>query len=115
MTKDVLILIDCDPRVDRRGAEAVRVGAGVGAWKKVRINLYLRGPAILALDEFAEDYPDGLHFAEYLPAFTQHGGTIYVEAGSPFLREITTTLQFEEVDAAELSALLLRFPCAWRI
>src|SRR6185369_5300409 len=48
----LLLTTDRDPRRDPRVAELVRVGAGVGAWKKIPVDIFLRGRAALVLDEF---------------------------------------------------------------
>ena len=59
MIQNLLIKISSDPRKSVRAAEAVRIGAGVGAWNKVKVHLFLQGPAVLCLDEFADELKQG--------------------------------------------------------
>jgi hypothetical protein len=49
MKPSALFIIRGDPRVSHRPAEAIRIAAGVGTWKKTDITVYLHGPAVLAL------------------------------------------------------------------
>jgi hypothetical protein len=62
-----LFVITSDPRTSHRPAEAVRIAAGVGAWKKVAVSLYLHGAAARILDEATGDFVDEEHIARYLP------------------------------------------------
>ena len=59
MKPNVLMMVTSDPRVSARPAEAVRIAAGVGTWRKAGMMLYLHGPAALALlDTYAETIID---------------------------------------------------------
>jgi hypothetical protein len=78
--KTLLIRISDDPRRCPRPAEAVRIAAGLGAWKKVRVDLSFEGPALECLSEFPEDLEGGDLLVQYLPAIAKHGGTIYPAA-----------------------------------
>lgn len=113
--KTLLVIITSDVRRNPVGAEMVRIAAGVGAWQKIRITVYLHGPAILALDEFAEEHPDGLLFSEYLPALARHEGDIWVEAASPYLRQVTSLNKFEELSIGELAQRASSFDLALRV
>jgi len=62
-----LFVIASDPRTSHRPAEAVRIAAGVAAWKKVDVSLYLHGDAARILDESAGDFVDEEHIERYLP------------------------------------------------
>jgi len=62
-----LFVIVSDPRTSHRPAEAVRIAAGVAAWKKVDVSLYLHGDAARILDESAGDFVDEEHIERYLP------------------------------------------------
>ena len=62
-----LFVIASDPRKSHRPAEAVRIAAGVGAWNKVDVSLYLHGEGARILDETARDFVDEEHFERYLP------------------------------------------------
>jgi len=104
----LLLTTDRDPRKDRRVAELVRMAAGVGAWKKLRVDIFFRGPAVLALDEFPEELTDGNLIQEYLPAVKNHGGEIYVEKGNPHLKEIQSPFQFGELNQSDSMRVLAR-------
>jgi hypothetical protein len=67
MERRVLFIIESDPRVSHRPAEAVRIAAGVAVWKQVEMSLYFRGSAALALGENADELVDGDYFRRFLP------------------------------------------------
>jgi hypothetical protein len=73
-----LVTISSDPRTSARPAEAVRIAAGAGSWKKTEIRLLLRGPAGYALSEFADDLVDEDNFNRYLPIINEWNRPIYV-------------------------------------
>lgn len=102
MVRSLLIHVVSDPRQSPRPAEAVRIAAGVGAWRKVQVHLYFEGPAVHALDEFADELTDGELFAQYLPAVPDHGGKIFVDQGNLLLSSIRPSVGFESVSADEL-------------
>lgn len=105
MKPRLLFLITSDPRTSPRPAEAVRIAAGVGAWKKAEVRLYARGAAVLALGEFAEDLQDGDNFTRYLPVLREAGLPIWVEKANPFLAELgAPALPTEEIDDGQLAA-----------
>ena len=102
----VLFIVTGDPRVRPRPAEAVRIAAGVGAWKKVDITLYLRDTAVLALSEFADELVDEDNFTRYLPIAAESGRPIYVQKGSPQLAELgEPALKYQEISDDELANL----------
>ena len=104
----MLVIVTGDPRTSPRPAEAVRIAAGVGAWKKVEVTLYLRGAAVLALGEFVDDLVDEDNFTRYLPIAAEGGRPIYVQQGSPQLGELgEPALKYQELsddDLADLAA-----------
>jgi hypothetical protein len=75
----ILLVTERDPREDPRVAEMVRIGAGLGAWKKIAVDILLRGPAARALAEFPEEMADGDIISQYLPMIVEHGGEILFE------------------------------------
>jgi hypothetical protein len=75
--KSLLVLIGADPHESDRAAEAIRVAAGIGAWKKVRVNVCLHGPAVACVTEPPENLESGELIAEHLPSILEHGGQIY--------------------------------------
>ena len=74
-----LVMIETDPRTSPRPAEAIRIAAGIGAWKKTDVTLLLRGPAGYALQEYADELVDEDNFTRYLPLVAEHERPIYVE------------------------------------
>lgn len=93
--KKLLICIGADPRTSRRPAEAIRIAAGVGAWKKVRASIYLLGPAAECLTEYPEELKKGELIEQYLPAIQAHEGTIFIQKGAGARRR--TDLQVTEL------------------
>ena len=106
MNRRLLIVVTSDPRTSPKPAEAVRIAAGVGAWKKVRVTVYLRDAAVLALSEFPDDLMNEENFTRYLPLVTESGGLICVQRGAPLLKEIGgPPVSFHEIDDTELAGL----------
>lgn len=106
MTRTVLFVVTADPRTSPRPAEAVRIAAGVGAWKKVAVTVYLWGAAVLALSEYPDELTDGDHFRRYLPLVTESGGLICAQRGAPLLGQIgQAPVAFREIDPGELASL----------
>ncbi len=104
--KNLLVLIGADPRTSSRPGEAVRIAAGVGAWGKVLVSIYLQGPAVRCLTEFREELEGGNLLAQYLPMIPQHGGQIYVDAGNPLLREANGDVPLTELNPESVSNLV---------
>ena len=106
MNPKVLFIIRGDPRTSARPAEAIRIAAGVGTWKKVDIIVYLRGPAVLALSEYADEFVDEDNYTRYFPIIGEWAWPIYAQQGEPLLAEIgTPALKFEEISDVRLASL----------
>lgn len=106
MKPSALFIVTGDPRASAKPAEAIRIAAGVGTWKKADIRVYLRGPAVLALSEFVDEFVDEDNFSRYFPIVGEFGHPIYVQRGAPLLNEIgDSPLKFEEIDDAHLARL----------
>ncbi len=104
MKPHILVLVTSDPRVSPRPAEAVRIAAGVGTWKKSEVELYLRGPAVLALGEFVDDLVDEDNFSRYLPIVGEFGRPVWVQQGAAQLTELgEAPVRYQEIDDLELS------------
>ncbi|MSU64240.1 MAG: hypothetical protein EXS31_17925 [Pedosphaera sp.] len=104
-----LLIITSDPRTSARPAEAIRIAAGVGTWKKADVSVYLRGPAVLALSEFADEFIDEDNYTRYFPIIGEFGRPIYVEQGAPRLAEIgESPMRYQEISDVELAALAAR-------
>ncbi len=104
--KRLLIIIATDPRTSPRPAEAVRIAAGVGAWKKVEVLVYLRGAAVLALGEYADDLMDEDNFTRYLPIVGEWRSPLYVQQGTPLLRKLgASPFDYREISDQALADL----------
>ena len=106
MKPKVLIVVESDPRTSGRPAEAIRVAAGIGTWKKAEVLLYLRGPAILSLAEYSDEWIDEDNFSRYLPILKEWGRPVYVQTGASELELLEEPLtSFEEVSNAQWASL----------
>jgi hypothetical protein len=106
MTPRTLFIITGDPRSSPRPAEAIRIAAGVGAWKKNEIQIYLRGAAVLAVSEFPDELVDADNFTRYLPIIGEWGQPVYVERGAEKLADLgTSPLKHQEITDVELANL----------
>src|ERR1041385_1690093 len=106
MKPSALFIVTGDPRSSAKPAEAIRIAAGVGTWKKTDISVYLRGPAVLALSEFADEFVDEDNYSRYFPIVGEFGRPVYVQKGAPLLGEIgDAPLRFEQVDDAQLARM----------
>jgi hypothetical protein len=115
MKPSALFLIQSDPRRSGRPAEAVRIAAGVGAWKKVDVAVYLREAAVLVLGEQAEALMDGEDYALYLPVLRELGRPVYVQKGAAALGQLgQATLPFQEISDQQLAGLAAARACVLR-
>ncbi|MBI4664616.1 MAG: hypothetical protein HY735_37970 [Verrucomicrobia bacterium] len=109
MIRSVLLIVTGDPRTSTRPAEAVRIAAGIGAWKMADVSIYFAGPAVLGLSEAAEDWGDGEPYAEYLPILGGIGRPVYVDKGNPFLSALEEpAVAWQELTDVELAQLTAR-------
>jgi hypothetical protein len=107
--RHVLVIVSSDPRQSPRVAEAIRIAAGGGAWKKVDVRLALCGPAVLALSEFPDELVDEDNFTRYLPIIGEFGHPIYVEADSTHLNDIgSPPVEYEAVGLEKIAELATR-------
>jgi hypothetical protein len=106
MNPSALFIVTGDPRTSAKPAEAIRIAAGVGTWKKADITMYLRGPAVLALSEYVDEFIDEDNFSRYFPIVGEFGRPIYVQRGAELLADIgESPLKFEEIDDTRLAQL----------
>ncbi len=106
MTRKILFIITGDPRQDPRPAEAIRIAAGVGAWSKVEVSVYLHSSAALALAESADEFVDADNYTRYLPVLGEQNRRLYVQAGSRWLAGLTEpALSYETLGEAGLAEL----------
>jgi sulfur relay (sulfurtransferase) DsrF/TusC family protein len=107
MMPSALFIISSDPRSDHRPAEAVRIAAGICAWKKNKISLYLHDAAVFSISEFADEWVDADNFIRYIPILNEAGSPIYVPKGSAFLGELGQALaEFREISEPELATIV---------
>jgi hypothetical protein len=106
MNSSALFVIDTDPRASGRPAEAVRIAAGVGVWKRIDVAVYLRAAAILILGENTDELADQEYYARYLPLLGEPGRVIYVQKGASCLAGLgQSSLPFQEISDTELAQL----------
>ena len=110
MKASALFVIQSDPRRSGRPAEAVRIAAGVGVWRKVEVAVYLRGAAVLVLGEEAEALMDGENYPQYLPVLGESGRPVFVQKGADALGRFgQAALPFEEISDEQLAAMAAAF------
>lgn len=101
-----LFIVNSDPRTSPRPAEAVRIAAGVGAWKKVEVTLVLSQSAVLALREFPDELIDEDNYVRYLPIIGEWGRPVYVETGAPLLEDLgESPVKYERITVAQLAQM----------
>lgn len=106
MKPSALIIVTGDPRTSAKPAEAIRIAAGVGTWKKADILVYLRGPAVLALSEYVDEFVDEDNFSRYLPIVGEFGRPIYVQRGEALISDLgDSPHKFAEIDDTELARM----------
>ncbi len=106
MPVSALFIVNGDPRTSPRTAEAIRIAAGVGAWKKVEVTLVLCEAAALALSEFPDELIDEDHFTRYLPIIGEWGRPVYVETGAPYLADLgQAPVPWERITVARVAEL----------
>lgn len=101
-----LVTISTDPRKSARPAEAIRIAAGAGTWKKTDITLLLRGVAGYCLSEYVDEYIDEDNFTRYLPIVAEFGRPIYLADDFTDLEALEgSPWKYQIVNAAEIAAL----------
>jgi hypothetical protein len=115
MNTRALFIIDTDPRSSGRPAEAVRIAAGIGVWKKIDVAVYLRAATIPILGEDTDDLVDGENYARYLPILGESGRPIYVQKDPKALSELgQSSVPFQEISEAELARMTAERSCVLR-
>ena len=102
-----LVIIETDPRTSARPAEAIRIAAGIGAWKKTEVTLLLRGPAGYSLQEYADELVDEDNFVRYLPIVAEAPRPIYVEDSfSDFKALEGSAFRYEKISPTQAAELI---------
>ena len=116
MLPRVLFIITSDPRRSGKPAEAIRIAAGVSAWKKTDVSIYLRDDAVLALGEDTADLVNEDNYTRYLPMLTENKCPLYVQKENRPLNNLgespVKTEPLSDADLAKLAAkqnYVLRF------
>ena len=78
--KSLLVVVASDPRASHRPAEAIRLAAGVAAWRNVAVTLFFTGAGGAAVSGDCDDFVDEESYTRYLPMFVESGGRVYVES-----------------------------------
>ncbi|HEY3862255.1 MAG TPA: hypothetical protein VGO59_10235 [Verrucomicrobiae bacterium] len=110
--RSVLFIIQSDPRMSGRPAEAIRIASGLAAWEKVDVAVYLRGAAVLILGEDAEELVDGDNYTRYLPALRESGRALSVQQNAPGLNQAQTSVK--EISDGQLAELASARDCVLR-
>jgi len=115
MTRTILFLVTGDPRTSPRPAEAIRIAAGVDAWRRAEVAVYLRGPAVQMLGEWPEDLVDGDNFVRYLPMLGERDRPLYLQKDALRLAGMDAPrLKVAELDDRQLAELAIRSDCLLR-
>ncbi|MDB6056314.1 MAG: hypothetical protein JWO95_158 [Verrucomicrobiales bacterium] len=106
MTPRVLFIVTSDPRTSGKPAEAIRIAAGVGAWKKTEVSIYLRDAAVLALSEDTADLVNEENYTRYLPMVAEVPHRVFVQQDNPALSDLgESAIKFESLTDTELAKL----------
>ncbi len=104
-----LVRITENPAESHRPAEAVRIAAGIGGWKKTEVDLLLEGPAARLLSPWAEEFVDGENYRHYLPILREWKRPVSLAPGAERFEEIEeATLPVAWLDAEGVAALRAR-------
>lgn len=106
MTPRVLFIITSDPRRSGKPAEAIRIAAGVSAWKKADVSVYLRDAAVLALGEETADLVNEDNFTRYLPMLAETKNPVYVQKDNSALADLgECSVKLKQVSDGDLAVL----------
>jgi hypothetical protein len=80
--KTLMIVVASDPRSSHRPAEAIRLAAGIAAWRKVDVTLFFTGPGVAAVSSDPDDFVDPESYTSHLPMLLEHGRPLLVDSES---------------------------------
>lgn len=104
--KTALFIITSDPRREGRAAEGIRIAAGVAAWQKVAVRVYLDTAAARALAGTADALEDVTLIRQCLPMVGTRATPVLVPEGD--LTGLDSTVwetEFSGVDPKNLAGL----------
>ncbi len=107
-----LITITQDPRESHYPAEAIRIGAGIGGWRKTEVNFLLHGPASRILAPDASQWVDGENYEHYLPIIHEWKRPFYLAPDAEKNAELRESgMDCRWCDAAALQELTQAAAC----
>jgi len=96
-----------DPRSSGRPSEALRLGAGLAAGRRVAVTVYLHGPAIRMLGETVDDLVDAEYLEEHWSILRAAGNPVWVEKEAVELANLShPRLPFREAGPDQLARIL---------
>ncbi len=107
----ILFVIESDPRSSHRPAEAIRIAAGVGGWKRSEVRLFLCQAAASLLTESSDALMDGENFEQYLPLLADSPHPIYIGRDASAAVEPGQRFRVERLSPAELATLAAESDC----
>jgi hypothetical protein len=106
MNPRVLFVITSDPRRSGKVAEAIRIAAGVSAWKKTDVSVYFRDAAVLALGEECSDLVNEENYTRYLPMLVENNCPVYAQKGNRKLTDLgDSSVDFKQLTDSELAKI----------
>jgi len=106
--KRLLIIVTADPARSGRLAEAIRLAAGIGAWQKVAITVFVGGEAAAGLHPGDGRFIDEDNIVEFLPILVERGQPPFLEAGHPLIGRDPELSVFPRLDLDALAELAAR-------
>ena len=101
-----LITITEDPAESHRPAEAIRIGAGIGGWKKTEVDFLLYGPASKILSPYADEWVDGENYEHYMPLVREWDRPVLLAPGAEDFTELgESETTFERCTQAQVKQL----------
>jgi len=101
----LLMIVTSDPRTSGRMAEAIRFAAGVTAWQKVDVTLYVGGDAVQGFLTGENEFIDEENIVDFLPLIAEHKQEIYVEQDHPVIAANRDLIPYSQLDVNELASL----------
>lgn len=105
MNRQILLILSHDPRHSGRVAEGLRIAAGLRAWQKVDVSVFLRGDAVRALAEDTSDFLDEEILVRYLAALKETRAALFAEAGCAGKIGLARGSDVREIAVEELAGL----------
>jgi len=107
-----LITITQDPRESHYPAEAIRIGAGIGSWRKTEVNFLLHGPSSRVLAPDAGQLVDGENYEHYLPIIREWKRPFHLAPDAEKIAELREAgMDYRWCDASVLQELTQAAAC----